>query len=169
MVQSFKKSSNERECTNHFSFNWKLSFMSLLFYWEEILEQINLTQKKLQESGIDLNVRVTHMDAMKIFFNRNRDRLMAESVNQNKTKCLEMEIPAEKRIKTKRKLLGDKRRWCMSDTCVGSKEKSLRMSLSTCKWTGSTIWLHDSSANCLRWIIIASNPGRYWRRVKAKI
>ena len=45
------------------------SFMPHLLNWEEILEQINLTQKKLQEPGIGLDVCVTHMNATKIFFN----------------------------------------------------------------------------------------------------
>ena len=60
------------------------SFMSHFFYWEEIMGQINLIQKKLQEPGIGLDVRVIHIDAIKIFFNRNRDRLVSESVNQSK-------------------------------------------------------------------------------------
>ena len=42
--------------------------MSHLFYLEEILEEINLIPKKLQEPNIGLNVSVTHMDATKIFF-----------------------------------------------------------------------------------------------------
>ena len=36
------------------------SFMSYLFYWEEILGQINLFQKKLQEPGIGLDVCDPH-------------------------------------------------------------------------------------------------------------
>ena len=39
------------------------------------------------------------MDATKTFFNRNRDRLVSESVNQIKTKCEEIEIPVKKRIR----------------------------------------------------------------------
>ena len=80
--------------------------MSHLFYWEEILTQINLIQKKL---SISLDVRVTHMDATKIFFNRNRDKLVFESINQSKAKCEEMEIPVEKWISRKRNLLGEKK------------------------------------------------------------
>ena len=75
--------------------------MSHLFYWEEILGQINLIQKNLQEPGICLNVRVTDTNATKIYFNQNRDRLVSESVNQSKIKCEEMEIPVEKPIRTK--------------------------------------------------------------------
>ncbi len=62
-------------------------------------------QKKLQEPGIGLDVCVTQMDATKIFFNRNRYRLVSESVNKRKTKYEEMEVPVEKRIRRKRKLL----------------------------------------------------------------
>ena len=74
------------------------SFMSHLFYWEEILGQINLFQKKLQKHGIGFDVCTTHMDAITIFFNRNMDRLVSESVNQSKTKCKESEIFVNKRI-----------------------------------------------------------------------
>ena len=91
----------------HKSFCFQLT-TSHLFYWEEILEQINLIQKKLQELGIGLNVCVIHMDATKISFKRNGDRLVSESVNQNKTKFQEMEIPVEKRIRRKRKLPEEK-------------------------------------------------------------
>ena len=62
------------------------SFMSHFFYWEEIMGQINLTQKKLQEPGIGLDVCVIHMDETKIFFNRNKDRMVSESVKQNARK-----------------------------------------------------------------------------------
>ena len=48
------------------------------------------------------------MDATKIFFNQNWDRLMLEFVNQSKTKCDEMEISVEKRIRRKRNPPGEK-------------------------------------------------------------
>ena len=82
--------------------------MSHLFYWEEILGQINLIQKKLQEPGISLNVCVNKMDTTKIFFNRYRDRLVSELINQSKTKSEEIETLIEKRIRKKRKLPGEK-------------------------------------------------------------
>ena len=84
------------------------SFMSHLFYYEDILGQINLIQKKLQKPVIGLDMCVTHLDTTKIFFNRNRDRLGFESVYHSKTKFEEMEIPTEKRIKIKRKLSWEK-------------------------------------------------------------
>ena len=70
------------------------SFTSHLFYWEEILVQINLIQKKLQEP--DLDVCVTLMDATKIFFNWNKDRLVSKS------KCKEMKIPVDKRTRKRK-------------------------------------------------------------------
>ena len=80
--------------------------MSHLFYREEIHGQINLIQKKLREPGIGLHGCGTHRNATKIFFNRNRDRLVSELAFQSKTKCEEMEIPNEKQIRRNRKLLG---------------------------------------------------------------
>ena len=41
--------------------------MPHLFYWEEILGQINLIQKMIQDPGISLNVDVTHVDTTKYF------------------------------------------------------------------------------------------------------
>ena len=52
------------------------------------------------------------MDVTKIFFHRNRDRIVFESVNQSKIKCKEMEIPVEKRIKRNRKLPEEKDNVC---------------------------------------------------------
>ena len=78
--------------------------MLYLFYLKEILRKINVIQKKLQEPGIGLDVCITHMDATKIFFNQNRDRLVSESVNQSKIKSEEMEILVLKWIRRKRKL-----------------------------------------------------------------
>ena len=46
-------------------------FMSHLLYSEEIHGQINHIQKKLQEPSIGLVMCVIHMNAIKIFFNRN--------------------------------------------------------------------------------------------------
>ena len=42
---------------------------------------------------------VTHMDATKIVFSRNRDRLVSELGNQSNTKSEEIEIPVEKRFR----------------------------------------------------------------------
>ena len=82
--------------------------MSHLFYWEEILWQIHLIQKKPQEPGIGEDVCVTDMDEMKIFFDRSKDTLLSESVNQSKTKPEEEKIPTEERIRRKRKLPGER-------------------------------------------------------------
>ena len=46
---------------------------------------------------------IIHIDAIKIFFNRNKDSLAFESINQSKSKGEEMEIPVEKRIRRKKK------------------------------------------------------------------
>ena len=48
--------------------------------------ETNPIRKKIQEPGIGLDMYVTHVDATKNFFNRNRERLMSESVYQSKTK-----------------------------------------------------------------------------------
>ena len=107
IILSFRKSSNERGCTNNFAFNWKLLLHVIFVFWEEILGQINLIEKKLlQDSGIGSDMYLTYMDTTKIFFNRNRDRLMSESVYQSKTKSKEMQIPVKNRISWKRKIPG---------------------------------------------------------------
>ena len=105
---SFWKSSNEKECSKHFASIENLSFMSRLFYREEILGQINLIQKKLLEPGIGLDVCVSHIDEAKIFFNRNRDRLVSESFNQSKIKVRENGNSNWKADK-KRKLSGERK------------------------------------------------------------
>ena len=83
-------------------------FISHLFYCEEFLRQINLIEKKLQEPDIALDVCVTHMDSTKVFFNRNRDTLVSESINQGKTKFEEMEILAKNGLEEKESYLGEK-------------------------------------------------------------
>ena len=106
---SFRKSSHEKGCKNPFAFNWKL-FLHITFILRGGNSGTkNLIQKKFQEPGIGLDVCVIHMDVTKIFFNRNRDRLVSESLNQNKTQCWKIEIPVEKRIRRKRKLSEEKK------------------------------------------------------------
>ena len=99
---SLRKSSNARLIEKLFRFQLEYSVMLHLFYCEDILRQVNLTQKKLRERGIGL-------DEANIFFNWNKDILVYESVNQSKTICEETEIPVAKRIRTKGKLLGEKK------------------------------------------------------------
>ena len=105
---SFRKSSNERECTNHFVFILKfhVTFVSL----GRSLGQINLIKKKLQKPGIWLEECVIHIDTTKIFFKGKRNRL----VNETKTKCEEMKIPVEKHIRRKKKLPGEKDNLCQT-------------------------------------------------------
>ena len=101
--------------------------MSYLFYWEEILAQINLIQKKLQEPGISFDVCVTHMDATKMFFNQNRDRLVSESVNQVKQSAREWKFQLKSGLEKRESCLGKKKMMYVKP-CAGSKEKSSRMS-----------------------------------------
>ena len=133
----------------------KFSFMSHFFYWEEIMGQINLIQKKLQEPGIGLDVYVTHMDVTKIFFNRNKDGVVSESVYQSKTKCEEMEIPVEKR-----KLLEEKE----DDVCQ-TFVQDVKINLYKCQDQLvnelETRFGSMSQLQTLYWIIVESNPGRY--------
>ena len=49
------------------------------------------------------------MDATKIFFNRNRNRLVSESVNESKSKCEEIEIPVESGLEERESYLGNGR------------------------------------------------------------
>ena len=93
---SFRKSSYERGCTNHFVFNRKF-----LFHVTFVLSGRNSGTNKThpKETSRTWYWFGCVIDATKIFFKRNRDKLLSESVNQSKTKCEQMEIPVEKRIR----------------------------------------------------------------------
>ena len=99
--------------------------MSNLFNWEEILGQINLIQKKLQESDIGLNVCVTHMDATKIFFYRNSDRLASESVNQSKINSRKWKFQLKSGFKKKKKATWGKKEDDVCQTLVQKIKRNL--------------------------------------------
>ena len=94
------------------------------------------------------------MDATKFF--KNQIRLVSKSVNQSKTKYKEIEIPVEKRIRRKRKLLGETE----GDLCQTLMQEVKRNLDESHDRLANELEARFDSMAYLQTVITASNPGR---------
>jgi len=86
------------------------SFICFLFFWADILQEVNLAQKYMQTPGITLDMVATKLSAVKTFLEEQRSSIVVSAIQQALAKCEEHDIPFEKRIRRKRKMPGEEAR-----------------------------------------------------------
>jgi hypothetical protein len=86
------------------------SFISFLFFWGDILQEVNSAQKYMQTPGITLDMVATKLKAIKVFLEEQRTNIVDNAVQQALAKCEELDIPTGKRIRRKRRMPGEKAR-----------------------------------------------------------
>lgn len=83
-------------------------FLCYLHLWSKILPEIGRTQKYLQTSGLGLDQSVIAVNALASFFSESRDSLVDKVLADVEVICKEMEIPIAKRIRRKKRMVGEK-------------------------------------------------------------
>jgi hypothetical protein len=86
------------------------SFISFLFFWGDVLQEVDLAQKYMQTPGITVDMVATKLRALKVFLEEQRTKVVDNAVQQALAKCEELDIPTEKRIIRKRRLPGEEAR-----------------------------------------------------------
>jgi hypothetical protein len=83
------------------------SFICFLFFWGDILQEVNLTQKYMQGAGVTLDMITTKIKSLQIFLEERRMSLADNAVRQALSKCLELGISTEKRTRRRKKMPGE--------------------------------------------------------------
>nr|XP_033788702.1 zinc finger MYM-type protein 1-like [Geotrypetes seraphini] len=83
------------------------SFLCYLFFWCEVLHEVYQTQKYLQTAGISLEQCIVKLQALKLFLEDQRTEIVEKAINYGTTKCKDMDIGIEKRIKFRRRMPGE--------------------------------------------------------------
>ncbi len=89
---------------SHFLGPWKafihscdFSFLCYLSLWDEVLEEVNHTQKFLQISGISFEKSVNKFRCLKLYLQDDRKKIVENAIQYATDICDEMNIPIERR------------------------------------------------------------------------
>lgn len=81
------------------------SFLSYLFLWAHVLEEINHTQKYLQIEGITLDKSLKKMQTLKLFFDESRVELPDNALLFAEQTCEELNVPVQRAGRRKFKIV----------------------------------------------------------------
>ena len=97
------------------------NFLTFLPFWFKILEQVNRTQKRLQDPKMNFHEASKDIHALQLKLEENRDALIKNSVTIGKERCAEWDVETDLRRRRRKKMPGE------HDEDVGlSKEDELR-------------------------------------------
>lgn len=86
------------------------TFLCFLELWGRILPEVDHAQKYLQILGLSLEKAVTKIQALKMFFDDERDQLVVDAVAHATTKCQQLDIEIERRVRRRRRMDGEEAR-----------------------------------------------------------
>lgn len=83
------------------------TFLCYLFFWCDVLEEVNLTQLYLQTKGLTLDKVVTKLETLRLFMYEQRNHLVEQAIEQA---LLKSGISVESRPRFKKRMIGDETR-----------------------------------------------------------
>lgn len=83
------------------------SFISYLYFWNDILQEIDNTQKHLQTKGLAIDSCAIKMKALSKYFEQERNNLVENAQTSAVKFCQDNEISRERRVRRKRKMPGE--------------------------------------------------------------
>lgn len=86
------------------------SFISYLYLWNPILEEIDNTQKHLQTKGLGMDSCAIKMKALSKYFEEERNNLVEKAQATAVKFCKDNEISTERRVRRKRQMPGEEAR-----------------------------------------------------------
>jgi hypothetical protein len=86
------------------------TFLCFLELWGRILPELDHAQKYLQIRGLSLERAVVKVQALQMFLDGERDQLVAESIADATTRCQQLEIEIERRVRRRRRMDGEEAR-----------------------------------------------------------
>lgn len=86
------------------------SFLSFLFFWNDVLHEINDTQIYLQTKGLDLYQCDLKLKALKSLLKDKRSQFVENAIDLSVEKCQALGISTERRTRRRRQLPGEQAR-----------------------------------------------------------
>ena len=79
-----------------------LSFLCYLYFWADILKEVDQTQQYLQYKGLTLDRVVAKLEALRLFLHEQREFLVDSVIQCSVAKAKEYDIDVEKRVSCKK-------------------------------------------------------------------
>lgn len=84
------------------------SFLCFLYFWSEVLHEVNQTQKYLQTAGISLQQCTLKLRSLRMFLEEQRVEVAENAIAQATEKCEEMGIAVQQRVRYRKKMPGER-------------------------------------------------------------
>lgn len=85
----------------------RYSFLSFLFFWYEVLKEVNITTKTLQAHNLTLDLTIKKICALESFISDNRNSLVEKASVEALQMCDILDIQIERRSRKKKVNLGE--------------------------------------------------------------
>lgn len=86
------------------------TFLCYLYFWCDVLEEVNLTQQYLQTKGLTLDKVVTKLEALRLFLQQERSHLVEHAIEKALLKSDQYGISVERRSRFKKRMAGEQAR-----------------------------------------------------------
>jgi len=86
------------------------TFLCYLYFWCDVLEEVNLAQQYLQTKGLTLDKVVTKLESLRLFLHEERSHLVEHAIQRALLKAEEYEIAVERRARFKKRMAGEQAR-----------------------------------------------------------
>lgn len=101
------------------------TFLCYLYFWCDVLQEINITQQYMQIKGLALDKVVRKLEALKLFLHEERNHLVEHAIEKALCKSEEYGISVERRTRFKKRMAGEQER----DAGLTLKEENKRAML----------------------------------------
>ncbi|XP_063794591.1 zinc finger MYM-type protein 1-like [Pseudophryne corroboree] len=98
------------------------TFLCYLYFWCDVLQEVNLTQQYLQIKGLTLDKVVAKLEALKLFLHEERSHLVEHAIEEALSKSAEYGIAVQRRARFKKRLAGEQ----ASDAGLSLQEENKR-------------------------------------------
>ncbi|XP_053569321.1 LOW QUALITY PROTEIN: zinc finger MYM-type protein 1-like [Bombina bombina] len=86
------------------------TFLCYLYFWSDVLQEVNDAQQYLQTKGLSLDKVVTKLETLRLFLYEERIRLVENAIEQALLKSEEYGIAVERRARFKKRMPGEQAR-----------------------------------------------------------
>lgn len=83
------------------------TFLCYLFFWNDVLKEVNYTQVSLQAKALSLDESLIKLETLRLYIFEKRNEIVEKAIEKALKKSTENEIPIERRIRRKKKMAGE--------------------------------------------------------------
>lgn len=76
-----------------------IEFLTLIHFWSKVLSPLDRVQKRLQSKDMNFHEAAKDLQALALFFNEQRETMVAEAIEKGQNLCQEYDVEVERRTR----------------------------------------------------------------------